>query len=108
MAGAPDGASAVEPLAGPACRMGVVTRPPTGSTWAMVGVATAGARTPPSAGPRSSGMGTAPVATAWATTMIPPSAPTVSTAAVAAVVVQSTEADRLTRAPTGGRTKPRK
>jgi hypothetical protein len=53
-------------------------------------------------------MGTAPVATAWATTMIPPSAPTVSTAAVAAVVVQSTEADRLTRAPTGGRTKPRK
>lgn len=74
----------------------------------MVGDATACRGSSPSAGPSSSGTGTEPVATAWATTMTPPSAPTVSTAAVAAVVVQSTVGERLTRASIGGRTRSRK
>jgi len=66
-----------------------------------------GAARPPSAGPSSSGIGTAPVATACATTITPPSAPTVSTAAVAAVVVQSVLDDRLAT-PSTGRIRSRK
>lgn len=97
MTAVPDEASALAFRDGPACRIGEVMCSPTGRTSAMIGDAAAGAGTPPSAGPRSRGIGTAPVATAWATTMTPPIAPTVSTAAVAAVVVQSTEGERLTR-----------
>ena len=74
----------------------------------MVGVPTAACGATPSAGPSSSGTGTAPVATAWATTMIPPSAPTVSTAAVAAVVVQSAAGARLTSASAEGHLSSRK
>jgi hypothetical protein len=53
-----------------------------GSGWAASGTCCGGARA------TGTGTGTVPVAIDWAMTVMPPSAPTVSTAEVAAVLVQ--------------------
>jgi hypothetical protein len=100
---------AVEVLERPLCHP-VGRRSPGGSTSAMIGDPTAGCDTPLGAGPSSigTGIGTEPVTTVWAITMIPPNAPTVSTAAVAAVVVQSTAGGRPTRTSPGGHIRSRK
>jgi hypothetical protein len=70
----------------------------------MAGSRAPGAGSAPGTVPSATGngIGGAPVAIAWATTVIAPNAPTVITAAVAAVLVQSMGFARLTSPSTRG------